>query len=85
MPRENKLYQLPFRFFGPIPMDMSIVLSELLLDDSALRNTLERFAAGMMEPRELAYEIQILMESNYARITNSEPDAIDAFKDQRDL
>lgn len=60
------------RFFGPVDEATAAAIVELMLDaPTSLEDTLTRFARGDIEPRELAYEIQIMMENEDERIKNS--------------
>lgn len=52
-----------FRFFGPVPKDEASWIADKMLGSKELVETLERFLRGDIEPRELAYEIQVLAEN----------------------
>jgi hypothetical protein len=74
----------PMRFFGPISRSQAESVAELMLDDeqTGLKDTLIRYmtAADSMTPRELAYEVQMLMESHFERLTSAEN--YDYYKDE---
>lgn len=85
MPSIRKYVEkLPFRFFGPVSEAEADNIVEVLLDDEDLRDTLKAFASGEIEPRELAYQIQCLMECTSEQIFNAGPDAMDSYHEAKE-
>lgn len=60
-----------FRFWGPLPPSEVAAVVEKVLENDSLEDTLRRFALGDIEPRELAYEIQMIFEADELRLKNA--------------
>lgn len=66
----KRIHYLPSRWLAPCEDDRSEELVEDCLDDENLKDTLKRYAEDLIDNKQLAYEIQIIMESNYNRRFN---------------
>lgn len=64
--------KIPFRFIGPVEKHEAETISELALDDSSMKTILMDFLTGEIEPRDLAYELQMLFESIEENIKESQ-------------
>lgn len=74
--------ELPFRFFGPVTEGQAETLAYLMLNNGEMlkksdpiMDTLIKFLKGDIEPRELAFEIQVIAENAEEYLRNNSDDA----------
>lgn len=70
--------ELPFRFFGPVTEGEAETLTERILDSKSFQDTLKRFLSGEIEPREFAYETQVIAENEETFLKENSRDDGDA-------
>jgi hypothetical protein len=72
------------RFFGPVSDVMSLEISETLLNDSKFQEALKQLLSGEIDPRQFAYETQVLAEGIEEELRNGGPDGLDEYKVARE-
>lgn len=60
------------RFFGPISETQAVEITGLILDGRHIESILIDFATDVIGPRELVYDIQVLMESTEEMLNSAE-------------